>query len=289
MITASGRGRASDASAAGSALAAGLGPGVGIELGAGRGGSENAHVRVGPFDGPLGLLLSLIEARELDVLSVPLGDLAEAFLDAVADEQGERLASLSGFVSVAAQLILIKSRALLPEPPGPPAGSPGDAELEDPEEELRRRLLVYRAFRDAGAALGWRLSAAGGGLFHREAAVAIESGRVAAGTATLAVPREPLDPLLLLEALHGLARVAPPPQPPPETLGRSIAVEERAAVIRAALRSAPVIVLQELLRGVRDRVVAAVTFLAMLELVKQREITVEQAEPWGDIVCRRVS
>src|SRR5207247_1934873 len=158
------------------------------------------NVHLGAFDGPLGLLLALIETRELDVLSVPLGDLAEGFLDAVAGEGnvvGERLASLSGFVAIAAQLILIKSRALLP---GPPA---------------------------------------------------------AAET--------------------------------PGTLGRTIAVEERAAFIREALRAAPVVVLQDLLRGVRDRVVAAVTFLAMLELVKRREITVEQAEPWGEIVCRRLA
>ena len=47
--------------------------------------------------------------------------------------------------------------------------------------------------------------------------------------------------------------------------------------------------LQELLRGVRDRVVVAVTFLALLELVKRREIVVEQAEPWGPIVARRTT
>ena len=274
--------------AADGTAANGVGLAIGVELAAGRGGANVAHVRVGPFDGPLGLLLSLIEARELDVLSVPLGDLAEAFLDAVADAKGERLASLSGFVSIAAQLILIKSHALLPRPPEPPSSRADEDDLEDPEDELRRRLLAYRAFRNAGTALGWRLFQAGGGLFHRESAVAAESARAAAGAAEPATPPEPLEPQLLVEALRDLARIAPPPQPPAETLGRSIAVEERAAVIRAALRSAPVIVLQELLRGVRDRVVAAVTFLAMLELVKQREITVEQAEPWGDIVCRRV-
>jgi chromatin segregation and condensation protein Rec8/ScpA/Scc1 (kleisin family) len=50
-----------------------------------------------------------------------------------------------------------------------------------------------------------------------------------------------------------------------------------------------VIVLQELLRGVHDRVVVAVTFLAMLELMKRREIVVEQAEPWGPIIARRTT
>lgn len=252
---------------------------------AGQAGTPTAHVRLGAFDGPLALLLALIETRELDVLSVPLGDLAEAFLEAVATLEEQRLASLSDFVSVASQLIVIKSRALVPEPPE--ATLAGTEEAGDPEEELRRRLLVYRAFRDAGVLLRERLTAAAGGLVHREPAVALESARAAAGGVTSAA-QERLDVGLLVEALRGLARIAPLPEPPPETLGRAITIEECAAAIREALRGASVVVLQELLHGIRDRGVAAVTFLAMLELVKRREITVEQAEPWGDIVCRSV-
>ncbi len=59
-------------------------------------------------------------------------------------------------------------------------------------------------------------------------------------------------------------------------------------MIRAAIRDAGAgtIILQELLRGVRDRVVVAITFLAMLELMKRREIVVTQEEPWGPIVAR---
>ena len=70
---------------------------------------------------------------------------------------------------------------------------------------------------------------------------------------------------------------------------RSSGVVWRAAIIRAALRDAPTVVLQELLAGVRDRVVIAITFLAMLELMKRREIIVEQAEPWGPIMARRTT
>jgi chromatin segregation and condensation protein Rec8/ScpA/Scc1 (kleisin family) len=68
-----------------------------------------------------------------------------------------------------------------------------------------------------------------------------------------------------------------------------ITLAERTAVIRAALSGSDTVVLQELLGGMHDRVVAAVTFLAMLELCKRREITLEQAEPWGPIVARRVT
>ena len=248
---------------------------------------REARVRVGSFEGPLGLLLALIETRELDVLTVPLADLVEGFLEALASIEEERASSLSAFIGVAAQLILIKSRAMLPVPPAPPDTGSEDAPTVDPEEELRRRLIAYRAFRDAGIALGERFVAVGGGSFHREAVVAMSAARIAADSAPTTQPREPLDPALLGEAVASLTRVALPPVPPPGALRRTVAVEERAALIREALRAAPVVVLQDLLRGVRDRVVAAVTFLAMLELVKQREIVVEQAEPWGAIVCRR--
>ena len=67
---------------------------------------------------------------------------------------------------------------------------------------------------------------------------------------------------------------------------RTITLTERAEIIRAALRGAPTVVLQDLLGGVRDRVVIAVTFLAMLELMKRREIVVSQEAPWGPIVAR---
>jgi chromatin segregation and condensation protein Rec8/ScpA/Scc1 (kleisin family) len=69
-------------------------------------------------------------------------------------------------------------------------------------------------------------------------------------------------------------------------MARTITLDERAAIIRDAIRGAGSVVLQDLLAGVHDRVVLAVTFLAMLELMKRREIVVSQAEPWGPIVAR---
>jgi chromatin segregation and condensation protein Rec8/ScpA/Scc1 (kleisin family) len=96
----------------------------------------------------------------------------------------------------------------------------------------------------------------------------------------------PVSPILLVRALDGVARIAPPPELPPETVPRTITLTERAAIIRDALRDAPTVVLQDLLAGVKDRVVIAITFLAMLELMKRREIVVEQAVPWGPIVAR---
>jgi segregation and condensation protein A len=242
-----------------------------------------AHVTLAAFDGPLALLLSLIEARQLDVLTVPLGALAGAYLDALAVLEVDRMGHVSAFVAVAGQLILIKSRAMLPRR-GPDVPGVLPDEGLDPEAELRARLIEYRAFRNAGAGL---LDRAAGivGLFHRELAVSRAAGLAGARPGAIA----PLDPALLTDALAGIARLSPPPPPPPETIRRTVTLNARAALIRRALDGASIVVLQDLLRGVRDRVVVAVTFLAMLELVKRREIVVEQAEPFGPITARRTT
>jgi segregation and condensation protein A len=254
----------------------------GISLGHGHRPETTTRVQLEAFDGPLALLLSLIEARQLDVLTVPLGGLAAAYLEALAGLDTDRIGNISSFVAIASQLILIKSRALLPRAPEPAAALPD--EIADPEAALRARLLLYRVYRDAGNALQ-ALALERTGLFRREPSVAQASGLAGAAPTDIT----PLDPGVLAPALDGLVQIVPPPDAPPEIVPRTITLTDRAAVIRAALRGADVLVLQDLLRGVRDRVVVAVTFLAMLELVKRREIVVEQAEPWGPIVARKVT
>ena len=251
-----------------------------VVFGEGRRPEASTQVRMEAFDGPLALLLALIEARQLDVVNVPLGALADAYLDALATLESDRLGNVSAFVAIASQLILIKSRAILPRRVELAPGVLPEDE-PDPEAELRARLLIYRAHRDAGRRLQDE-AIERVGLFRREpsaaAAAAIAGARPADAPA--------LDSALLELALAGLVRLAPPPPPPPEALARIITLGERALVIRAAIRGAGSVVLQDLLAGVRDRVVVAVTFLAMLELMKRREIVVSQEEPWGPIVAR---
>ncbi len=257
-------------------------PAVEIRFADARRPEDATHVRLDVFDGPIALLLSLIEQRQLDVLTVRLGDLCGAYLEALTRIESGRLPLLSSFVTVCSQLILIKSRALLPRAPAPRAETGTDAAEMDPEEELRRRLIEYRMYRDAGRALADRMSA-GFVLFHREADAAAAAGRAGARPETTTR----LDAQLLADALAASVRLVPPPPPAPETVARSVTLEERAQVIRSALRSAPQLVLQELLRDVSDRIVIAVTFLALLELAKGREVTIEQSKPWGPISVRQ--
>ena len=254
-----------------------------VVFGAGRRPEASTLVSLPDFDGPLGLLLALIENQKLDVLTVPLGALAGAYLEALATLESDRIGNVSAFVAVASQLILIKSRALLPRREA--VAPTGDFdEGADPEAELRARLILYRAFRNAGG-----LMQAGAiervGVFRREPSAALSAAL--AGSRPADAP--PLDPAILALAIGRVVQVVPPAPLPSEALPRTITIGERAAIIRAALREAGSFVLQELLRGVRDRVVVAVTFLALLELVKRREVVVDQAVPWGPIVARSMT
>jgi segregation and condensation protein A len=252
-----------------------------VSFGDGRRPETRTQVQMAEFDGPLALLLSLIEARQLDVLTVPLAALADAYLDALGRLTADRLANVSSFVAIASQLILIKSRAMLPRRTDPTDPSAIPDEGVDPEAELRARLLLYRAYRDAGLALADE-AVRRVGLFRREPGAA--HAAALAGARPTDAPA--LDPLRLVRALDRLAEIVPPPEPPTELMSRSVTITERAEIIRAALRDAPTVVLQDLLARVQDRVVIAITFLAMLELMKRREIVVEQDEPWGPIVAR---
>jgi segregation and condensation protein A len=271
-----------DLAATGIGEASTVTPGVpAVTFGEGRRPEARTQVRLESFDGPLGLLLSLIEARQLDVTTVPLGALAGAYLDALAELEADRLGNVSSFVAIASQLILIKSRAILPRRTEDLEPGALLDEGADPEAELRARLLIYRAYRDAGSRLAAD-AVARVGLFHREPAAAQAAALAGARPAGAPV----LDPQRLVRALDRLAAIAVPPEPPPEVMRRAITITERAELIRSSLRGASTVVLQDIIEGVRDRVVIAVTFLAMLELMKRREIVVEQREPWGPIVAR---
>jgi segregation and condensation protein A len=222
------------------------------------------------FSGPLDLLLQLIESRQLDVLTVPLAEMADAYLEHLSGRPVAP-AELADFVSVASQLILLKSRRLLPAEPMP-AGLPPEAEAD--EEELRRRLLVYRALRDAARELAaWDLARP---AFRRE-------------PREEDLPEAPSDALpvgLLADALQRLTAIPEPEPPPPEVVPREITIAMQIAAIRGAMGGAGRVVLQRVLAACRSRTEMTVTLLAMLELVRRRQATVEQAELFGPILLR---
>ncbi len=220
------------------------------------------------FEGPLQLLLHLIESRQLDVLTVPLAEVADAYVEHLGRHPVDPV-NLSEFVSTAAQLILLKSRRMLPTEPIPVLADGTD---EPDEEELRRRLLEYRSIRDAAALLGERDGVAP--LMRREPR---ESDLPEA-------PAEPVPATRLAEALEILASVPEPVMPPPEIVAREVTIGQQISVLRAALARGGRVVLQTILARCGSRTEATVTFLATLELVRRRQVSAEQSDLFGPIV-----
>ena len=220
------------------------------------------------FEGPLQLLLHLIESRQLDVLTVPLADVADAYVAHLARHPVD-VVNLSEFVATAAQLIYLKSRRMLPTEPLPALTEAID---EPDEDELRRRLVEYRTLRDASIILGERDGSAP--LIRREPR---ESDLPEA-------PTEPMTPTVLAVALERLAAIPEPASRPPEVVARELTIGQQITVLRQALSRGGRIVLQTILADCRSRTEAAVTFLATLELVRRREVGASQADPFGPIV-----
>ena len=220
------------------------------------------------FEGPLQLMLHLIESRELDILTVPLAEVADAYVEHLSRNPVDT-ANLSEFVATAAQLIYLKSKRMLPAEPLPPLPTGAD---EPDEDELRRRLVEYRALRDAAVAMGERDGVAP--VMRREPR---ESDLPE-------VSAEPLPSVILADALAALAAIPEPAPPPPEIVAREITIGQQIAVLREALARGGRIVLQAVLERCGSRTERAVTFLATLELVRRRQVTAAQEELFGPIV-----
>jgi segregation and condensation protein A len=200
------------------------------------------------FEGPVQLLLHLIESRELDVLTVPLAEVADAYVEHLSRHAVDTA-----------------------NPPSSSPPLPTGADEPD-EEELRRRLLEYRALRDAAVAMG------------RRDGVAPVMRREPRESDLPDVPAEPLPAIMLAEALAALVPIAEPAQPRPEIVAREITIGQQITVLREALSRGGRVVLQAILERCGSRTERAVTFLATLELVRRRQVSVVQDELFGPIV-----
>jgi segregation and condensation protein A len=229
-------------------------------------------VQLEVFEGPLQLLLHLIESRQLDILTVPLADLADAYVAHLAGHPVDP-DNLADFVAIAAQLILLKSRRMLPSEPLPALV---EGEDEPSEEELRRRILEYRVLRDAARLLGER------------DLVAPAIRREPRETDLPEAPATVLPVTLLSDALARLAQVAEPPPPPPQVMTREITIGMQIAALRTAMGRRGSVVLQAVLATTRSRTEAAVTLLAALELVRRRQVTATQETLFGPITLTAV-
>ncbi len=225
------------------------------------------------FEGPLDLLLQLIEHRELDITKVSLAAVTDQYLELIVTPGNIDLAQLADYLVIAARLILIKSRLLLPQPEEPaPEGE------EDVSEALARQLREYRRFKRVAIFLKERMRA---GLHSYP---------------RFAPPPRPQPTTWKLEGVSAddLAKALEKsllsrPGLPQGTLEvpLRVSIEQKIQTIVELTMHRPRVRFSRLLEEAKTRVEVIVTFLAVLELIKLRKINAQQDRLFGEIVLLR--
>ena len=230
------------------------------------------QVKLDLFEGPMDLLLHLIREHQIDILDIPIAKITEEYLRCLALMQELDLDVAGEFLLMAATLIHIKSKMLLP----PEEGAEGEGlEEEDPRAELVDRLLEYKKFKEAAQTLG--LLEAEQAQLHRRGTPAIE----------LEV-EGPLSVSLfeLLRAFQGVLRRADVPAPL-EITPEELNVGQRILILLDRLTAESPLEFISLFAGSSRRAEIIVTFLALLELLRRRLATARQADPMGPIMVYR--
>lgn len=226
------------------------------------------RVQLEIFEGPLDLLLHLIKKNEVSITDIPIATITEQYLATLEVMQTLNLDVAGEFLVMAATLIHIKSRMLLPVTDT----EEDEEEGADPRAELMRRLLEYQRFKDAADQLE-RRELLTRDVFVRSAAPAEET------------PAPGFRELSVFELLTALKRVLDrlPKDVVHEVLLDKITVREKMTLLLDQLRAQGKILFESLFAEVKSRMEVVVTFLAMLELVKVRAIRIFQEEVAGPI------
>lgn len=231
-------------------------------------------VRTGNFEGPLSLLLELIESRKLFINEISLAEVAEEYIEHIRNRGELPLGETTQFIAIAATLILIKSRSLLP-----------NLSLTEEEEtkivDLEHRLRLYQLVRDATVPFGeaWGKNM----LFF---------GPARGGDMVVFSPDPQLSKQLFLDAVSSvLAQVPTPVFHPEVAVVSTVSIEEMIDSLEHRIQSALEMSFRDFSRSggseKEQKVFVIVSFLAMLELVRQGIIDAVQSDAFGDIGMKR--
>jgi segregation and condensation protein A len=235
-------------------------------------------VKLEVFEGPLDLLLYLVRKDEIDIYDVPIERITGQYLEYLETFRMLDLEIAGEFILMAANLIYIKSRSLLPIHQQPPEE---EAEEEDPRWDLIRQLIEYKKFKDAASEL------------HRKEL--LQEGLIAR------VPERPEfeDPGTLLKSEVGifdlisafqkvLKKIELKREDLREIFEENYTVSDKIEVIMQAVPAEKPVSFFDLFAAAANRTEIAVTFLALLELIRMKQIRVFQKGSFADIEIRRV-
>jgi segregation and condensation protein A len=223
------------------------------------------------FEGPLDLLLSLIEQRQLDITTIALAEVTEQFLQYIKQLEHIDPTVLADYLSIAAKLLVIKSKAILPT-----------LELEPEEDDagfdLEARLILYKQFKEAAKYL-------------RKLDNKRKQGFLRSVTFEQRVNFYP-DPTVSTKELHTailtvLSGLKELDNLPKAKLKEAISIQEKIDHLRNILSTKIETKLSDLIRTAKNRDEVIVTFLALLELIKQKIFVADQETLFADVVIKK--
>ena len=225
-------------------------------------------VRIAQFEGPLDLLLFLIKKNELDIHDIPIALITQQYLDTIGLLQELDLDIAGEFLVMAATLMRIKAKMLLPALP-----STEEEDEGDPREELVQRLIEYRQFKEAAGTLRSK---------EDERRLLYERGMLPSEEDAGPLPLAAVSLFDLLDAFHRVMARLPEPSLY-EVQAEAFDVEDKMALLASAAAEQGSISFVAVLEKCRSRLEMVVTFMALLELIKLGQVGVEQSEHFGDI------
>lgn len=237
-------------------------------------------VKINVFEGPLDLLLHLIEKSKIDIYDIPIVEITDQYMEYIHGMETEDLGTMSEFLVMAATLLDIKCKMLLPREVNE------EGEEEDPREELVQKLLEYKMYKYMSYELKDRLDGAAG-IFFKKATIPGEVLKY----------REPVDPQqllasLTLEKLNQIYKSILKKQeskldPIRSKFGtiekEEVGLSEKMLEMKKYAASHRKFSFRTLLEGQTSRVQIIVTFLSILELMKMGYVQVEQEFLFDDI------
>ncbi len=228
--------------------------------------TQDYRVDLGVFSGPMDLLLYLIKKEEVDIYDIPLSRITQQYLTYLDMMRTLNLEVAGEFILMAATLIRIKAKLLLPRDESEP-------EEEDPREELILALIEYKKFKEAGDILKDRA------LIEEQNVVPPPLPSKAQTRVDISAATTLFDLLTAFKDVMSTRHVEPVHEVVPE----EITIEERIEAVLLALQNKEWATFTELFDAYQKRMIAVVTFIAILELARTRRIMVMQSRPFSEL------
>jgi segregation and condensation protein A len=233
--------------------------------------STGITIRLDGFEGPLDLLLYLIKREELDIRNIPIARVTEQYLEYLDLMKDLNINVAGEWLLMAATLIYIKSRMLLPADPA----AVEEAKDEDPRKELVYQLLEHQKFKNAAQMLYTREEVENA-VWNRPPKEAIEGGPDVVAVTLFDLLRAFHEVVKRFEEARTL-----------EIASESVTIEEKISEIRRLLLVRDTVVFSAFFAAARSKLHLIVTFLALLELVRLREVLLYQKQAFDEIVISK--